>query len=96
VTAFVGVPTQAWDLMESPSFAKYDTSSLSSVGGGGAPAPSTLVARVEDTFTHGRPSLGYGMTETNAYGPQNFGDDYITHPASTGPSAHHRDGRRHP
>jgi long-chain acyl-CoA synthetase len=70
--------------MESPSFAKYDTSSLSSVGGGGAPAPSTLVARVEDTFSHGRPSLGYGMTETNAYGPQNFGDDYLTHPASTG------------
>jgi long-chain acyl-CoA synthetase len=84
VTAFVGVPTQAWDLMESPSFAKYDTSTLASVGGGGAPAPSTLVARVESTFTHGRPSLGYGMTETNAYGPQNFGDDYITHPASTG------------
>lgn len=84
VTAFVGVPTQAWDLMESPSFAKYDTSTLASVGGGGAPAPSTLVARVENTFTHGRPSLGYGMTETNAYGPQNFGDDYITHPASTG------------
>ncbi|MGB8179753.1 MAG: class I adenylate-forming enzyme family protein [Acidimicrobiales bacterium] len=84
VTAFVGVPTQAWDLMESPSFTKYDTSSLSSVGGGGAPAPSTLVARVEDTFSHGRPSLGYGMTETNAYGPQNFGDDYLTHPASTG------------
>jgi long-chain acyl-CoA synthetase len=84
VTAFVGVPTQAWDLMESPSFAKYDTSSLTSVGGGGAPAPSTLVARVEDTFSQGRPSLGYGMTETNAYGPQNFGDDYVTHPASTG------------
>jgi long-chain acyl-CoA synthetase len=84
VTAFVGVPTQAWDLMESPSFTKYDTSSLASVGGGGAPAPSTLVARVEDTFSHGRPSLGYGMTETNAYGPQNFGDDYLTHPASTG------------
>jgi long-chain acyl-CoA synthetase len=84
VTNFVGVPTQAWDLMESPSFAKYDTSSLSAVGGGGAPAPSTLVARVEHTFSRGRPSLGYGMTETNAYGPQNFGEDYVTHPTSTG------------
>ena len=24
------------------------------------------------------------MTETNAYGPQNSGDDYLTHPTSTG------------
>ena len=28
VTAFVGVPTQSWDMLESPAFAKYDTSSL--------------------------------------------------------------------
>jgi len=84
VTAFVGVPTQAWDLMESPNFAKYDTSSLSTIGGGGAPAPPTLVARVDHAFTGGRPNLGYGMTETNAYGPGNYGDDYVTHPTSTG------------
>ena len=32
----------------------------------------------------GRPDIGYGMTETNAYGPQNSGDDYVTHPTSTG------------
>jgi long-chain acyl-CoA synthetase len=84
VTNFVGVPTQAWDLMESPNFANYDTSSLSAVGGGGAPAPPTLVARVEHTFKRGRPNLGYGMTETNAYGPGNYGEDYVTHPDSTG------------
>ena len=84
VTSFVGVPTQSWDLVESPNFAKYDTSSLSSVGGGGAPAPVKLVERVEASFTRGRPSLGYGMTESNAYGPSNFGDDYVSHPTSTG------------
>jgi long-chain acyl-CoA synthetase len=84
VTAFVGVPTQAWDLMEAPDFAQYDTSSLSTVGGGGAPAPPTLVARVEHSFSKGRPNLGYGMTETNAYGPGNMGDDYVAHPTSTG------------
>src|SRR5690606_8970467 len=27
---------------------------------------------------------GYGMTETNAYGPQNGGADYLTHPTSAG------------
>ena len=84
VTNFVGVPTQSWDLIESPNFSKYDTSSLAAVGGGGAPAPPKLVARVESSFTRGRPSLGYGLTETNAYGPGNFGDDYVSHPTSTG------------
>ncbi len=84
VTAFVGVPTQSWDMLESPSFAKYDTSSLATIGGGGAPAPAKLVDRVEKGFTKGRPNIGYGMTETNALGPGNAGDDYVTHPTSTG------------
>jgi long-chain acyl-CoA synthetase len=84
VTNFVGVPTQSWDLLESPSFSKYDTSSLISVGGGGAPAPPELVKRVDSSFKKARPSLGYGMTETNAYGPGNNGDDYVARPTSTG------------
>ena len=84
VTNFVGVPTQSWDLLESPRFAETDTSSLVSVGGGGAPAPPELVKRVASSFRRGRPSIGYGMTETNAYGPQNGGVDYVTHPTSTG------------
>jgi len=84
VTTFVGVPTQSWDMLESPSFDKYDTSSLASIGGGGAPAPAKLVDRVEKGFTRGRPQIGYGMTETNAFGPGNTGDDYVTHPTSTG------------
>ena len=86
VTNFVGVPTQSWDLLESPRFAATDTSSLVSVGGGGAPAPPTLVRRVDDSFGGGRPNIGYGMTETNAYGPGNSGDDYVSHPTSTGRS----------
>ncbi len=84
VTAFVGVPTQSWDMLESPAFERYDTSSLATIGGGGAPAPTTLVDRVEKGFRRGRPNIGYGMTETNAFGPGNNGDDYVTHPASTG------------
>ena len=84
VTNFVGVPTQSWDLIESPHFAEYDTSSLASVGGGGAPAPPTLMSRLNDSFQNGRPGLGYGMTETNAYGPRIEGDDSLTHPNATG------------
>ncbi len=84
VTTFVGVPTQSWDLLESPRFSEFDTSSLRAVGGGGAPAPPALVKRVAGSFSQGRPNIGYGMTETNAYGPGNSGKDYIDHPTSTG------------
>ena len=84
VTNFVGVPTQSWDLLESPRFDDFDTSSLVSVGGGGAPAPPQLVQRVAGSFAKAKPGIGYGMTETNAYGPQNSGIDYVEHPTSTG------------
>ena len=84
VTHFVGVPTMSWDLLEAPTFAQRDTSSLVSVGGGGAPMPAELVKRIEDNFSRGRPQLGYGMTETNAYGPSISGDDFLERPTSTG------------
>ncbi|HET6949456.1 MAG TPA: class I adenylate-forming enzyme family protein [Acidimicrobiales bacterium] len=84
VTNFVGVPTQSWDLLQSPRFAEFDTSSLISVGGGGAPAPPELVRRVSASFAKASPNIGYGMTETNSYGPQNGGADYLSHPTSTG------------
>ncbi|HWJ97758.1 MAG TPA: class I adenylate-forming enzyme family protein [Acidimicrobiales bacterium] len=86
VTNFIGVPTQSWDLLEHPDFEKYDTSSLTSVGGGGAPAPPQLVGRIGSSFKTAKPNIGYGMTETNAYGPGNSGADYETHPTSTGRS----------
>jgi long-chain acyl-CoA synthetase len=101
ITTFVGVPTQSWDLLESPKFDQYDTSSLRAVGGGGAPAPPALVKRVAGSFTQGRPNIGYGMTETNAYGPGNSGRDYLDRPTSTGRPTpileiSVRDASRHP
>ena len=84
ITNFVGVPTQSWDLVNSPAFDKYDTSSLRAVGGGGAPSPTSLVGKVNDKVKNGNPQLGYGMTETNAFGPAITGSDYLSHPTSTG------------
>ena len=84
ITNFVGVPTQSWDLVNSPAFSKYDTSSLRAVGGGGAPSPASLVGKVQDKVKNGNPQLGYGMTETNAFGPAITGSDYLSHPTSTG------------
>ena len=84
VTNVVGVPTQSWDLVNLADVDAHDTSSLVTVGGGGAPAPTALVRRVEATFSRARPNLAFGMTETNAYGPQNYGDDFQARPTSTG------------
>ena len=84
ITNFVGVPTQSWDLVNSPVFDKYDTTSLRAVGGGGAPSPTSLVGKVNDKVKNGSPQLGYGMTETNAFGPAITGSDYLGRPSSTG------------
>ena len=84
ITNFVGVPTQSWDLVNHPDFGKYDTSTLKFVGGGGAPAPAALVDKVAKSVKTGTPQLGYGMTETNAYGPGNMGKFYTERPTSTG------------
>jgi len=84
ITNFVGVPTQSWDLVNSPVFDKYDTSSLRAVGGGGAPSPTSLVGKVNTKVKNGSPQLGYGMTETNAFGPGITGSEYLAHPTSTG------------
>ena len=84
ITNFVGVPTQSWDLVNSPAFDKHDTTSLRAVGGGGAPSPTSLVGKVNDKVKNGSPQLGYGMTETNAFGPGITGSDYLSHPTSTG------------
>jgi long-chain acyl-CoA synthetase len=83
VTAFTGVPTMTWEMLQVPDFDRYDTSSLVSIGGGGAPAPPEQVRQVEARFA-GRPGIGYGLTETNAVGAQNAGDDYMARPRSTG------------
>jgi long-chain acyl-CoA synthetase len=84
IAAFVGVPTQSWDLVHHPDRDQYDTSSLRRITGGGAPAPPALVEQVSSSFKSGDPGLGYGMTETNAYGAQIAGADYLAHPTSTG------------
>ena len=74
----------SWDLLEAPSFAERDVSSLVGIGGGGAPMPAELVKRIGREFPNGYPQLGYGMTETNAYGPSISGRDFLERPKSTG------------
>jgi long-chain acyl-CoA synthetase len=79
-----GVPTIAWQIIESPHFQEYDTSSIERVSYGGAPAAPELVNRIAQTFPSAMPSMGYGMTETSAITTSHAGDDYRRKPHSCG------------
>jgi len=87
VTIFGGVPTMVMQIIDSPDFAKRDTSSVRSISYGGAPAPPDLVRRITEHFPAGAPGNGYGLTETSAMSSMNAGDDYIRKPDSVGPPA---------
>ena len=65
VSAVSGVPVMARELVTHPDFGKYDTSSLLTVGGGGAQLQPDLVAKIDKTVATARPNTGYGMTETS-------------------------------
>jgi long-chain acyl-CoA synthetase len=84
LSAFVGVPTQSIDMLQHPRFAEYDTSSLLSVGGGGAPTPPALIANIDNSFKAASPGFSYGMTETNALGPSLAGQDALDKPMAAG------------
>jgi len=84
VTVFGGVPSMAWQVLESPAFDRHDTSSLRSVRYGGAPAPPELVRRIGARLPGRIPSNGYGMTETSAITSSNAGEDYREQPDSVG------------
>ncbi|MFD0690216.1 class I adenylate-forming enzyme family protein [Actinomadura fibrosa] len=85
VTGFGGVPTMAWQVLTSPDFDKYDTSSLTSVSYGGAPAPPTLVDKIKNRLPQRVPGNGYGLTETSSVTTYNAGVNYLEHPDSVGP-----------
>ena len=85
VTTFGGVPAMVMQVLDAPSFATRDTSSVRSVAYGGAPAPPDLVRRITEHFPVGAPSNGYGLTETSSVTTMNTGDDYVRKPDSVGP-----------
>jgi long-chain acyl-CoA synthetase len=85
VTHFSGVPTMAYELVNSPNYDRYDLSSLRSIGGGGAamtPKHSQRIA--ERTQNRARASAAYAMTETNGLAASNAGANLQQRPNSCG------------
>ncbi len=85
IVTFGGVPAMVMQVLDSPNFAKHDTSSIRGVSYGGAPAPPDLVRRIRAAWPVGQPSNGYGLTETSSITSMNSGGDYIAKPESVGP-----------
>ena len=83
ITNVTGVPTQSWEILSHPEREKYDISSLEDLGGGGAARPAEHVKQMDEQF-EAKPSIGYGLSETNALGTLNGGDEYLEHPSSCG------------
>ena len=85
IGTFGGVPAMVMQVLDSPNFSKYDTSSIRGVSYGGAPAPPDLVRRIREAWPVGQPSNGYGLTETSSVTSMNAGADYVAKPESVGP-----------
>jgi long-chain acyl-CoA synthetase len=86
ITALTGVPVMARELISHPDFASTDTSSLLSLGGGGAQLQPDLVGKIDESVATARPNTGYGMTETCGIITSIGGDFFIDKPDSCGPA----------
>jgi len=86
VTSVGGVPVMARELINHPDFSKTDTSTLTSMSGGGAQVPPDLVGKIEADVSTARPSTGYGMTETCGIITSIAADFFVDKPDSAGPA----------
>jgi long-chain acyl-CoA synthetase len=86
VTSMSGVPTMAREVLTHPDFATRDTSSLLSLGGGGAQVPPDLVGKIDKSVATARPNTGYGMTETCGIITSISGDFFVDRPDTAGPA----------
>jgi long-chain acyl-CoA synthetase len=84
VTSFVAPAAMTGDLVAHAAVSGRDLSSLATVGGGGAPRAPEQVRSISKAFGKAMPNTGWGMTETNAIGTGIGGEDYLTHPESSG------------
>ena len=74
------------EIISHPNFASTDTSSLLTLGGGGAQLQPDLVGKIDQQVATARPNTGYGMTETCGIITSISGDHFVDKPASCGPA----------
>jgi long-chain acyl-CoA synthetase len=84
VTYLSGVPTMSRELLMHPDWATRNTSTLTGLGGGGAPLQPDLVEKIDMSLPQGVPRTGYGLTETHGIVTSNSGARYVAKAASCG------------
>lgn len=84
LTSVIAPAAITGDLVRVAKAGGHDLRTLVSVGGGGAPRPPEQVRQIDACFPSAVPSIGWGMTETNAIGTSISGADYLLRPASSG------------
>ena len=84
LTSVIAPAAMTGDLVRVARSGRFDLGSLLTVGGGGAPRAPEQVRQIGASFGQALPNTGWGMTETNAIGAGIGGEDYLSHPASSG------------
>lgn len=84
VTAFSAVPMMSREMLLHPDFPQRDTSSLKSMGGGGAAVQPDLTRKMDEAMENAAPNAGYGMTETCGIISALSGRYLVDRPASVG------------
>ncbi len=84
VTTIAAAPSMILDLLDSPQFGQADTSSLFSIGIGGAATPPKVAKLLEEKLPQNFSGTGWGMTETNAQGASLTGKAFGFKPGSAG------------
>ncbi len=85
VSSLTGVPTMARELLMHPDWETTDTSTLVSLGGGGAPLQPDLVEKIGQAKGAVKPSTGYGLTETHGITTAVADAFFLAKPTSAGP-----------
>ena len=84
ITRLGGPPIMTWEFVNSPDFDTFDTSSVTSLGGGGMERPPEHLKILEERMGRHIATANYGLTETTALGTNNTGENYLNKPASAG------------
>jgi acyl-CoA synthetase (AMP-forming)/AMP-acid ligase II len=84
ITAVSAAPSMILDLLESPEFARTDTTSLFSLGVGGSATPKKVGKLLAEKLPQNFSGTGWGMTETNAQGASLTGKAWRYKPGSSG------------
>lgn len=84
ITAFAGVPTMLWDILQGADGGNADLASLTNVGTGGQALPQNLLEEMRKACPRAVMGTGYGLTETTGTVAMALGEDFLRKTASAG------------